>query len=115
MPTITLGIGAAAGDQAAMRAALDHPAPVEHDDLVAVADRRQAVGDDDAGQAAPSDRLEHFELGDRIERAGRLIEHEQRRIGGERLGQLQPLPLAAREIGARPRPPRRRNCPAGWR
>ena len=33
-------------------AAFDHPAAVEHDDLVAVADRRQPVRDDEAGAAA---------------------------------------------------------------
>ena len=39
-------------------------------------------------------------FGDRIERGGRLVEHEDRRIADQRARDLDALALAAAEIGA---------------
>ena len=83
-----------------MGAPLDDLALLQHDDLVAVADRAQAMGDDDAGAAAAPQIVVDDLFGDRIERAGRLVEHDHRGIGNQRPGDLDALALAAAEIGA---------------
>ncbi len=59
-----------------MRAALHHPAIFEHDDLVAVTDRGQAVGDHDAADAAVLDGLDQFKLRLGVERARRFIQND---------------------------------------
>src|SRR6266567_7090618 len=46
-----VGVDAAAVEQLLVRAALNHPAFVEHDDLVGIDDRRQAMRDHDRGAA----------------------------------------------------------------
>ena len=81
-----------------MRPSLHDPAAVEHHDLVAVADRAQPVRDDQAGAAARAQALVDLPLDERVERAGRLVEHQQRRVAGERAGDLQPLPLTAAPV-----------------
>ena len=91
-------IAADVGHQLVVGAALDDPALVEDDDLVAVADGAQAVGDDQAGAAAAAEVVVDERLGHRVERAGRLVEDEQRRVADQGPGDLQPLPLTAREV-----------------
>src|SRR3954464_10682174 len=85
-------------DQRGVRAASDHAAFLQHDDLVAVADRAQAMGDDDARAAASPDALVDLLLDPRIERRGCLVEDQHRGIAGESAGDLQPLPLPAAEV-----------------
>src|SRR4051794_10721825 len=63
-------IGPVGGEQCLVHAALDDPAPFQHDDLVAVPDRAQSVGDDDAGAAPSAEVVVDPPLGHRIERAG---------------------------------------------
>ena len=83
-----------------MGAALGDPAGVEHDDLVGADDGRQAVGDDD-GRAVRGDaverRLDRF-LGAAVERAGGLVEDQDRRVLQQRAGDRHALLLAAREL-----------------
>ena len=76
---------------------LDHAPMLEHEDARGIADRGEAVRDHEGGAA-----LHHFVergidlgLGDGIERAGRLIENQDRRILQQRARDRQPLPLAA--------------------
>ena len=75
---------------------------VEDDDLIGVANRRQAVRDRD--RRAPLGQP--FELGlDRrlglgVERACGLVEHQHRRVAQDRAGDRHPLLLAAREAVA---------------
>ena len=83
-----------------MGSPFDDLALLQHDDLVAVADRAEAVRDDDAGAAAPPQIVIDDLFGDRIERAGRFVEHDQRGIGNQRPRDLDSLALAAAEIGA---------------
>ena len=67
----------------------------------ASADGAQAVGDDDAGAARRLVELAlDLPLGDGVERAGRLVEQQDRRPVDQRARQRQPLALAARERGA---------------
>ena len=83
-------------------AALDGDALLEDDDLVAVADRREAVRDDQAGAAAGADVLVDRLLDQRVEGARRLVHDQDRRVAGERAGDLEPLALAAAPVASRP-------------
>src|SRR5580704_1975992 len=94
-------IGAAGnGVKVLMRTAFSNLATVKHDDLVAIAYRAQAMGDDQAGAAAPSEVGIDGRLGRAVEVAGRLVEDEDARIVDQAAGDLQALPLAAAEIRA---------------
>src|SRR5690606_41006719 len=57
------GVGAVGVLHLVVRAALHDLAALHDDDLVAVADRRQPVGDDHAGAAAAADRVVDQHLG----------------------------------------------------
>ncbi len=85
-----------------MRAVLDQAASVDGDDPVGAADGGEAMGDDEHG-AALRDAL-HVLLDDPlaliVERAGRLVEDEDARIGHQRAGDGEALALAAREAAA---------------
>ena len=74
----------------------------QHDDAIGHADAGEAVRDQHDGLAAAEllEALEHFVLGARIERGGRLVEDQQLRVAhvGARDGDL--LPFAAGKIDA---------------
>ena len=80
-----------------MRAALDDTAVVEHGDAVAEAAGGKAVADVDRGPVADDlvELLVDLHLGDRVERGGRLVEHDERRVLVERAGERDLLRLAA--------------------
>ncbi len=82
--------------------ALGDLSPVEHDDLVGVADRRQPVRDRDRGAARREgvDGLLHGLLGLRVQGAGRLVEDEDGRVPQDGAGDRQALLLAAGEAVA---------------
>ena len=85
-----------------MRALLDDPAVLEHDDLAGALDRREAVGDDDrgaAGQQAPQAVLDPA-LGVDVDVRGRLVEDQDPRVGDQRAGERDELALAGRELHA---------------
>jgi hypothetical protein len=80
-----------------VRAFLDDPAFVHHDDAVRGADGRQAVGNHD-GRAMlhqPVERVLHQPLAFGVERRGRLVEKQQRRVAKQRAGNGDALALAA--------------------
>ena len=85
-----------------MAAHFDDLAMVEHDQAVHRGDGREAMGDGDHGLAghqpgeALLDRRFHF----RVERRGRLVEDEDRRILEEHAGDGDALALAAGKLGA---------------
>ena len=82
-----------------MRPLLDDPAVLEHDDQVGVADRRQAVRDDEGGpavQQAPQ-RLLDLALGADVDRARRLVEDQDPRVGEQRAREGDELALAERQ------------------
>ena len=85
-----------------VRAALHDAAGVEHDDLVGVADGGEPVGDHQHRPLPhePLDRLLHQPLRLGIERAGRFVEDEDRRIAKQGPGDGDPLALPAGEPGA---------------
>ena len=85
-----------------MRADLDDAAAVEHDDLVGVAHGREPVRDRDRRPplGEPLERLLHRALGLRVERRGRLVEDEDRRVAQDRPRDRDALLLAAREAVA---------------
>ena len=53
---------------------------------------------DQAGNAAPPQRVVHILLGSRIQGAGGLVQNQNRRIADQCAGNFQPLPLAAAEV-----------------
>ena len=83
-----------------MVALLDDPARVHDHDLVGVADRRETVRDDEGGAAVTEarHRLLDEHLGARVDVAGRFVEDEDARIGEERAGDSDELPLACRDV-----------------
>ena len=91
-----------AREQVGVRALLDDASAVEHDDAVAVLDRRQPVRDDD--RRAPAHQLferrldQPLRLG--VERRGRLVEDQDRRVLEDRARDRDALPLAARQPDA---------------
>ena len=85
-----------------MVALLGDLARLDGDDPVALADRRQAVGDDDHGAAMgdhPQVLLDDL-LALGVERRGRLVEDQDPRIADQRAGDGDALALAARQVGA---------------
>jgi hypothetical protein len=82
-----------------VRADLHHPALVQHDDRIGVADRRQPVRDDERRAVArqPLERLAHRRLAERVEVRGRLVEHQHRGILEERARDGHALALASRQ------------------
>ena len=58
-----------------MRAALHDRAPLQYDNLVAVADGGKPMGDDQAGAAAVPDIFQHDLFRNRVEGAGSFIQH----------------------------------------
>ena len=83
-----------------MAAAFDDPACLEHDDLVGMHDRRQPVRDHDRGPAALDifERALDLGLGAAVERAGRLVEDQDRRVLEQRARDRDALLLAARQL-----------------
>ena len=80
-----------------MSAGSREPAAAHHQDQVSPADLREAVGDDERGASPGSsvNRLLDLVLGGRVDGAGRIIQHEDARIGEEGARQCQPLALPA--------------------
>ena len=75
----------------------DHPAAVEHDQPLDQRQQRGAVGHQQQGPAG-QDLLEALlepALGAVVHRAGRLVEHQDRRVEQQRAGHRHRLPLAA--------------------
>ena len=82
-----------------MGAALDDLPVLDHEDLVGLDDRRQAVGDHDGGAALERCRQRglHVGLRRRVEVRRRLVEDHDPRLGEQQPGDREALPLAARE------------------
>src|SRR5215213_217796 len=99
MPEV--GVDIAAFEQFLMRAAGVYGAAFENEDLVRVDQRRQAMRDHD--QRASLRDFHQIGVDDRlavgIERAGRLVEHQNARIAHQRARDRQTLALSAGQIG----------------
>ena len=92
-------------EQLVVRALLDDPAVLEHDDQVGVADRREAMSDHERRAAGeqPPERALDLPLGADVDRRRRLVEDQDPRVGEERARERDELPLPERE--AEPRSP----------
>ena len=92
------GVGAVGGQQLVVGALLDDVAGLHHQDQVGVADRRQPVRDDEARPAGAQrgHRPLDQHLGAGVDRAGRLVEDQDRRVGQERPRDGDQLLLARR-------------------
>ena len=93
-------IQAAAVQQIIVTSHLHDPALVEHDDSIGVFDRREPMGDDQGGAALHQKRqlLLNPPLRFIVERRGRLVENQHRRVLEQRARNGYSLPLAARKI-----------------
>ncbi len=85
-----------------MRALLDDPAVLEHDDPACVPDRGEAVGDHDRGPSCdePPHTLLDQALGVDVDVRGGLVEHQDPRVGDERPRERDQLALARRKLYA---------------
>ena len=85
-----------------MGALLDEAAAVEDEDAVGVADRREAVCDDErrAARGQRPQGMQQQRLGAGVDRARRLVEDQDRRVGDVRTDEADDLALALREVGA---------------
>ena len=90
------------GDQRVVRAFFDDAAVLHHENTVCPAYGREAVGDDERRTARRSvlDGAAHggFTLG--VERGGRLVQQQYRRVAHQRAGERDALALAAGEAAA---------------
>src|SRR5690606_10662362 len=96
------GVGAFGGEELVVAALFDDGAPVEDDEAVHAGDGAEAVGDDEGGAAlhqAPQGVLDE-ELALRVERAGRLVEEQDRGVAQDGPGEGDALALAAGEFDA---------------
>ena len=94
---------AGASQSASVGADLDHPSEVHHRHVVGdVADDREVVRDQEQPDVELArealEEVRELRLRRRVERRERLVEDDHRRIGGERAGDRDPLPLPAREL-----------------
>ncbi len=91
------GVKAAPADQLLVPAALDDLSLLQHEDLVGLPDRGDALGDDDRRHAlaASAEPTPDLALGDRVHGRGRVVEDEDLGLDEERPGQGEPLALAA--------------------
>src|SRR3990172_1157530 len=83
---VQMVVEAVAVEQLLMRSALDDLPLPDHQHLVGVADRAQAVGDDEAGPPLhqPQQRLLDSGLGAGVHAAGGLVQDQDARIGQDR-------------------------------
>src|SRR5215472_8830482 len=99
---VQLRIAPAAAQEVFVRTVFDQPTPIDRHDAVGPAHGRQPVGDDYEGAAGGD--APHILLDDAlafvIERARRLVEYQNPRIGQQRPRNRYALALAARERGA---------------
>src|SRR5271166_26134 len=95
-------VGAAEREEFAVAAALDDPSAIHNTDLIRLSHRRKSVGNDNGGSALaerPQSVLDRL-LGFRIERRGRLIEQDNRRVLEEGAGDRDALALTAGKLHA---------------
>jgi hypothetical protein len=78
--------------------AFDDHALIEHHDLIAVADRRQAVSDHQARDAPAANGPIYQRFSGGIKRTGRLVKHKNARVSRQRASNLNALPLSTREV-----------------
>jgi hypothetical protein len=93
-------------DDGAGGADLDQVALVEHGDPVRDARHRaEVVGDEDQGHAVrvqALEDLEHLDPDGRVDRAHRLVQEDQLRLGDQRAGHRDALALAAGQLAGQP-------------
>ena len=92
-----VGKSASACNQFGEAAALHHAPLVEHQDFIGIAHGRQAMRDDECRPARHQglQRLPDARLGRRIQRTGRFVEYQDRRILQQCPGDRQSLTLAS--------------------
>ena len=102
LQSVQPGIAPAGGDELLMRALLDDAAVLNDHDAVAGFDGREPVRNDKAGAALAqhAQRLLDAALRFRVERGGRFIQNQNRRVFQQRTRNRQPLALTPGEAQA---------------
>ena len=97
--SVQTGVRAAGGHQLVVRASLDDASVVEDDDEVGAANRGQAVCDDERCSSCQQVTQPSLDpaLGTDVDGGRRLVEDQDVRIGEQRAGERDELPLAQRE------------------
>ena len=88
--------------QLAVRAGLDHAALLEHDDPIGVADRGQAVRDDQPGVLLeqPGERRLDQAFGVAVDARRRLVQDQDLGVGDQSAGEADQLALPERQVAA---------------
>ena len=88
------------GEELPVGPPLDDPPVIDHQQLVGVPDRAQAVRDHEAGPPCHQvqERLLDAGLGAGVDAAGRLVEDQDRRVREDRPGDGEELPLPLAQI-----------------
>src|SRR5947208_11449738 len=99
---VELFVPAVGDEQLLMRAVFDNLAAFEYQNLIGAPNRRQTVCDHERRPAAPQGPQAILNLGFalRVETRGRLVQHQDPRIGENRARDRDALPLAARQLDA---------------
>ena len=97
---VELVIKAFLGQKGFVIALLDETAVINDEDLVSLADRAEAVGDDEGGAPGhqAQQRILNMDFGARVDAARRFVEDEDARIGQHGAGDGQELALALAEV-----------------
>src|SRR5689334_14389753 len=85
-----------------MRAALDEPSPVEHEDLIRAENRRETMRDDECRTSVPQ-RIQPFldqRLALTVQARRRFVEQEDRWIGEKGSRDRDTLALSSRQLHA---------------
>lgn len=96
-----------------MRSAFNNAAMLQNDDLISMPNGGEAVGNGDCGAAFSQGRQGNFHgaFGFCVQRTGRFIEQQDRRVAQDRAGERKALLFTAREPV--PRSPTSVSYPSG--
>ena len=102
LQAVERGVAAALAQQFVVPAGFDDQSALDHENAIGVHDGGEPVGDDErrAPLAQFGDCLLDVALGFRIERRGRLVEQDDRRVLDQRAGDRDALALAAGKLQA---------------
>src|SRR5581483_8237556 len=93
VPRVEVRVEAADGQQLVVGALLDDASALQHDDLIGITDRGQAMGDDQARTALEQylEGLLDLLLGEAVDARRRLVEHQDLGIGDQRPREAEQL------------------------
>ena len=97
---IEFRIRRAVGQKGLVRAESHRPALVQHEDLIGALDGADALRHDDFGARHAAYRRSEARFGGKVQRARRVVKHEDLRLFDDRARDGQPLLLPARKVAS---------------